>query len=294
MLVNRYVATCRSHTVKKEIAFLCGYALRSLKYRLRARTLLFYPDYPLWETEIFRIAQRLDYNVTNNPRLRFDAVLHWEDATRRRPDERLAQLGRDFPLINGGCTDISKRSVEAVFSEVFGYRSFVDPTSFRGTAVRKSDLNARHDGSIVQLPVAAPEPGCVYQKLLNHVNGGGMAVDYRVPIFGQAIPYLTLRYKPLRARFTTTTRAVLADPQAVFSAGELEKIRLFCRRLGMDYGELDIIRHQEDGRVYILDANNTPWSPPPSVSIRPEERRHMLDAATAAFRKAFLPPGGDA
>jgi hypothetical protein len=289
MLVNRYVATCRSHTVKKELSFLYGHALRSLRHRLRPRTLLFYPEYPLWETEIFKIAQRLDYSVTNNPRLRFDAVFHWEDTTRRRTNKRLAQLARQFPVINAGCSDISKKRVEAIFTEVFGYSSLVDPTSFCGTAVRKSDLNAQHDGSIVELPVASPEPGCVYQKLLNHVDDEGMAIDYRVPVFGRIIPFMTLRYKPLLSRFTKTARAVLADPQAVFSDGELEKIRLFCSRLGLDYGELDIIRDQADGRVYILDANNTPWSPPPSVLIRPEERRFMLEASVVAFREAFLP-----
>jgi hypothetical protein len=288
MLVNRYVDTCRSHTVKKEISFLYRYALRSLRYRLRSRTILFYPDYPLWETEIFKIAQLLDYNVTNNPRLRFDAVFHWEDTTLRRTDKRLEEITRKFPVINAGCTDISKERVEAVFSEVFGYSSFVDPVSFRGAAVRKSDTNGRHDGTIVSLPVATPEPGCVYQKLLNHVNDEGMAVDYRVPVFGRVIPYMTLRYKPLQSRFTKTTRATLADPQAVFSAAELEKIRLFCRRLGMDYGELDIIRDQEDGRMYILDANNTPWSPPPFVHICEQERQHMLNASILAFQNEFL------
>ena len=115
-----------------------------------------------------------------------------------------------------------------------------------------------------------------------------MAVDYRVPIFGATIPYLTLRYKPLQTRFTSTVRATLANPSDVFSAVELKKIRYFCRCLGLDYGELDVIRHQDDGRIYILDANNTPWSPPPSVDVSPRERQRMLDASVMAFRENFL------
>jgi hypothetical protein len=288
MLINRYVATSRSRVVRKEMAFLLGYARRYFRHGFRPRNLLFYPDYPLWETEIFKIARRLDYNVTNNPRLPFDLVFAWEDATRRRPVPELVRLAGRVPVLNARCTDIGKTKVEAVFRSVFGYGSFVDPTAGRGLAVQKSDLNARHDGRIIELPIAVPAPGYVYQKLLNHVDAAGLAVDYRVPVFGASIPYLTLRYKPLQTRFTSTVRAALADPRDVFSAVELQKIWHFCRRLGLDYGELDVIRHQDDGRLYILDANNTPWSPPPSVDIAPGERQRMLDASVAAFRENFL------
>ncbi len=288
MLINRYAATSRSRVVRKEMAFLLGYARRYLRHGFRSRNILFYPDYPLWETEIFKIARLLDYNVTNNPKLPFDLVFAWEDATRRRPVPELERLARRVPVLNARCNDISKVKVEAVFRSVFGYGSFVDFATGRGLAVQKSDLNGRHDGRIIELPVAAPEPGYVYQKLLNHVDAGGMAIDYRVPVFGATIPYLTLRYKPLRSRFTSTVRATLAEPREVFSALELQKIMHFCRRLGLDYGELDVIRHQDDGRIYILDANNTPWSPPPSVDIAPRERQRMLEASVAAFRENFL------
>lgn len=288
MLINRYVATSRSRVVRKEMAFLLGYARRYFRHGFRSRNILFYPDYPLWETEIFKIAGLLDYNVTNNPRLPFDLVFAWEDTTHRRPVPALAQLAGKVPVFNVRCTDISKVKVEAVFRSVFGYSSFVDPTTGRGVAVQKSDLNARHDGRIIELPIANPEPGCVYQKLLNHVTDEGLAVDYRVPVFGAAIPFVVLRYKPLRTRFTQVVRAAVADTRDVFSAPELQKIRQFCRRLGLDYGELDVIRHQDDGRIYILDANNTPWSPPSSANIPPAERQRMLDASVAAFRQNFL------
>ena len=32
--------------------------------------------------------------------------------------------------------------------------------------------------------------------------------------------------------------------------------------MGIDYGELDILRDNNDGRIYIVDANNTPSGPP--------------------------------
>jgi hypothetical protein len=34
-----------------------------------------------------------------------------------------------------------------------------------------------------------------------------------------------------------------------------------ARKMGIDYGEFDILR-DKDGRIYVVDVNNTPWGPP--------------------------------
>ena len=52
-----------------------------------------------------------------------------------------------------------------------------------------------------------------------------------------------------------------------------EKILLFCRRMGLDYGELDMLRDREDGRLYIVDVNNTPFGPPHGLP-----KAHAADA----------------
>ena len=47
---------------------------------------------------------------------------------------------------------------------------------------------------------------------------------------------------------------------------ELNKIHRFCAKIGMDYGEVDVLRDRDDGRIYIVDANNTPSGPPSPIS----------------------------
>jgi Holliday junction resolvase-like predicted endonuclease len=97
-----------------------------------------------------------------------------------------------------------------------------------------------------------------------------------------------LRYKSLDSRFTNTVRATLARPEEVFTNAELDKLRQFCRQFGLQYGELDIIRHAEDGRIYILDANNTPWSPAASAAIPKAQLDWVLQRSAEAFRDSYL------
>ena len=89
-----------------------------------------------------------------------------------------------------------------------------------------------------------------------------MVLDYRVPIHGDQIPLVYLKYRPIETRFANTNRLVdLAQPQALFSPTELSNILLFARRMGIDFGEFDVLR-DKDGRIYIVDANHKPAGPP--------------------------------
>ena len=288
MIINDYVYTPRHHAVKKELYFLSRYALLYLKNGFNNRSILFYPHFPLWETEIFKIIKSLDYNVTNNPHQKFDLVFNWEDTTFRKEYPLLKELSEHYPIINLRCRDISKQHVETVFQEVFGYGSFVDPTTHQGVCVQKNDLNAKHDGRLIQCPIKETQPGYIYQKLLSFEMDDNLVADYRIPIFGTIIPFLAIRYKQPATRFTHAVRVSVVDPTELLSKEELDNIRLFCQKIGLQYGELDMIRNKEDGRLYILDANNTPWSPPTTVELSKEHRQMMLRKGVEAFRHSFL------
>lgn len=41
--------------------------------------------------------------------------------------------------------------------------------------------------------------------------------------------------------------------------------------MGLDYGELDILRNNLDGRIYVVDVNKTLWGPPQFNFKRPEK-----------------------
>ena len=43
----------------------------------------------------------------------------------------------------------------------------------------------------------------------------------------------------------------------IFSAEEIDKIYQFCRNIGLEVGELDMLRDRSDSKVYIVDANKT-------------------------------------
>jgi hypothetical protein len=70
----------------------------------------------------------------------------------------LHELARDHWVVNLHCRDISKRHVEAVFSQVFGYSSLVDPTTYEGLCVCKNDSNAIADKELVRCPIKDPKP----------------------------------------------------------------------------------------------------------------------------------------
>ncbi len=52
----------------------------------------------------------------------------------------------------------------------------------------------------------------------------------------------------------------------MLSENELLNIYHFCEKIGMDYGELDVLRDRDDGRIYIVDANIAPSGPPSPIS----------------------------
>jgi hypothetical protein len=257
-------------------------------FRLAPR-ILFYPGPPPPSgAAIFKICLRRGYVMTTDVREPFDLVVKWHNTTFSPRDNTLAALAAQHHVLNVECEDISKTRVGEVFSAVFGYTSMVDPLTYRGDCVEKSDLNAAHDGRVVSCPVISRVEGAVYQRVIANRVGGGLVEDIRVPVFGALIPFAYLKYRPIGARFeNTNTRAVLVEVRDVLAAAELELIMQFCRAMGLDYGELDILRDRGDGRIYVVDVNTTPFGPP--NHIEENDGRIAVTKMVNAFGEAFLP-----
>src|SRR5258708_7256431 len=66
------------------------------------------------------------------------------------------------------------------------------------------------------------------------------------------------------------------------------KIIMFCKEIGLDLGELDILRDKDDGRLYIVDANTTPGNLARCLSKK--EKKLALKRLALTFEKAFLLP----
>lgn len=194
-------------------------------------------------------------------------------------------------IINGEFTSISKRALNAAFEEVFGYVLGVVPTTYAGAIVVKSNLNGTNDGRVVEGPIAPAEVEAekVYQKAIdNTVPGQDLVLDYQVPVHGDQIPLVYLKYRPTKARFLDeSTYAVVKQPTEVFSESEIKKILQLARHMGMDYGEFDVLRDKEDGRIYVVDASQRSWNHPRGLK-EPDRKRalaYMLQSFEQLIRK---------
>ena len=246
----------------------------------------FHPDYPGREFyTIVALFLRLGYFATRDPAAPFDFAVSWQDATWLAEDPLLAEIARLKPVVNLACRDISKTRVEEVFSAVFGRRTLLDPRSHRGRCVEKHNENAR-GGRLVTGPIAEPDPRFVYQRLIDSGRDGRM-IEYRLPVVFERLPLVYVQEKALPEETIKTEKfgLELAEVDSLFSAAEQDGIRAFCRGMGLDFGELDILRDKGDGEIYILDANKTPggFGMLNRMNWRAEQRHAAIEQLAAAF-----------
>jgi hypothetical protein len=255
------------------------------------RTILFYPQFPSKTTVLHKIFTRLHYNITNNPYKGHCLTIYWDDTTWRKPNKLIEKLGKTEPVVNLNCMDISKSHVDEFFIRAFGYSCLVDCQTYTGLIVKKNEVNAFHDGVIVQGPVQR-EDGFVYQKLINNSIGDGLTADMRIPVINGIIPLIYIKYKPDKERFGLFKRkhhklksVEIHPPEALLSPDEISKLIQFCKDFHLDSGELDVLRNSDDGKIYIVDVNNTPTGPP---YMNPKDKQTALQKMTKAFVTQYL------
>jgi hypothetical protein len=260
--------------------------------RVRAEfyvTVLAYPHALEPGSVLYKICDELDYRRTNEIGAKADVIIHWEDCSFRRADGLLEERNRHQKVLNFRCNDISKQRVDQVHQAIFGYKLEIDPLRHRGRCVKKSNENAAHDGMIIDCPIAERDEACVYQKEVNNRVDDHYIEDIRVPVFGRVIPFCYRKRRPIASRFRNeNTSASLCELNTMLAGSEVQQILRFCEAMGLDYGELDVLRDRDDGRLYVVDVNNTPWGPPnhldrASVPV-------ALQRLSQAFASAFLEP----
>ena len=189
----------------------------------------------------------------------------------------------DIPVINGGRFRDSKEHVANCFQSVFGYQLTVDPTKFTGLMVRKSDSNATHDGLTLTGPIAAVEviDGYTYQLHVNNIFGPS-AVDVRVSIVNGVQESCYVKMRPLENRYKDVSASWFLPTSVCLTSREIDLINQFCKFIDLDFGQLDICRDNGTDRIYIVDANNTPFGPPKGMS------EFDSGAAIAALGEDFI------
>jgi hypothetical protein len=176
--------------------------------------------------------------------------------------------GHGLPIINARCADVSKSRIAAVFEKVSGRALAVDPTTWRGPMVEKSELNGAHDGRVLQGP-CEPHRAMVYQRLIDNGDGSGMVEDLRCPTVDGEVAAVFLKRRPVTRRFANANTEVRElDPRTALSDDERALIAAFCREFGLDWGGVDVLRDRSSGEIWIVDANKTDMGPPTALPVR--------------------------
>ena len=254
---------------------------------------LFYPGSPHRRRyTINALFEHLGYTVTVDPDEPYDFAVSWLNRTWIPDYPLLEEVARQKPVLNLRCTDISKVYVDSLFHDVFGYRVAIDPTTYQGRAIRKLNANAWGKGCFVECPIRTSKErflnrliwknrrGYVYQKYIDTSQYFGLIAIYRTPVVFGTIPLVYILYKeqPVRVLKTKRHGVKFVDTEEVFTLEECNRIAEFCHVIGLDVGELDILRDKDDGRLYIIDANKTPGGLPVGGRTPPERVVQLADA----------------
>jgi hypothetical protein len=247
------------------------------KYNHKIKGIYFYPSLPHKRTILYKICKHLGIRIAKKKNKSEHLSFFWDDST---------VFGRsniiDNASLNSACTDISKHRVDAIFKNIFGYDLSINPKQFIGECVVKSDENAKHDGRIIQCPIAESEPNVVYQKIINNKIDESFVRDLRAPIIGNEIPLVYFKIKTTELRFTNEIdRVEVHQTNTVFNNAEVKQILDFSKAMGLDYGELDILRDNEDKNIYIVDVNKTPWGPPNTIAE--EKANYVIEKMSDSF-----------
>jgi hypothetical protein len=225
------------------------------------KTISFYPEVPGLRAVIFDLCAFLKYKVVQGPCPEADCEMLFDDSTFSKLADFADAFKDPASVINGECSDISKVNVQHCFRKAFGYPLGINPATYRGPILKKSNKNYTHDGKIIQGPINPSEQDnqYVYQKAIDNRTADGYYLDFRVPVCGRKIPLVYKKYRPPEKRFTDVSHSEIAEPDEIFTQTELNQILTFTEHLNMDFGELDVLRDNHDDKIYIVDANKTPY-----------------------------------
>ena len=167
-------------------------------------TIAFWPQLASPWYNAWTVSQFAGLKILSNPAAA-DYTFVFEDTTYADPENRTPP-GVDAPTINSRVNDISKKHVSEVFSNVFGYDLDIDPLTYEGPAVCKSQINGAHDGRIIECPINESDllADHVYQRLVDSSFNGETSEDLRIVYAFGDIPVVFHKHKALDQRFGTT------------------------------------------------------------------------------------------
>ncbi len=224
---------------------------------------------------------------------KYDVGIYWDprmDINKQTP--KLKQNGKKIKLINLFLVDTAKGFVAESFEQHFKYGYKVDPTTFQGYCISKHNGNGTKSCFFLKCPIEANEifKDHSYQQIIDYTDkkDPNTLYELRIPIVGGIIPCVLFKTRNRGLRFTSKNRSIqIVNPLKYLTEDECNKIITYCRYIGLELGEIDVLRSHEDGRIYIIDVNNTSWWPPNKLGDI--DRNIVLNLMWNAFLESFLP-----
>jgi hypothetical protein len=220
--------------------------------------ILFYPHELTDASKLYYVLKHLGIPHTNDiahPDIRM--AFFWDYSTVSTLPDELSALS--VPLLNGSVTNVSKSVILRQWDEVAGTDSFAGQHE-NDYIVRKSELQSVKDIACYK-DDGIRQDGYVYCKHIDSRKGmTEWLTEFRVVVMNRApvmmyynqFPESTLIRYPAAQEHNTP----IYDISEVLTAAEIAIITRFCEWIGLDVGELDIMRHGEDGKIYCFDVNN--------------------------------------
>ena len=204
-------------------------------------------------------------------------------------DEVRSLIPSEAHIVNDTSFSCSKDNVHRHFAAVFGRRLDIDPLTYCGPAVMKSKRNATHDGVITEFPRSEVLNDRVYERLIDNRHDENLILDIRLPLIFGKPPLAYLKYRLIGTRFSNENASCeLVDPANILSQDELRLCGEFARSIGLEYGELDVLRDRNSREIFIVDANNTPFGPP--NGLPDDQAKDALKALGEAIVGALFGP----
>lgn len=247
-----------------------------------AYKIVFYPSKPHFGYVILKILKNIGGEVVELTDS-CDSIMSWKDNTYKKYPSELYSIKPKKEVINGNCLDISKKHVDKIYKEVFGITTEIDPLKYNGKYVCKFNRNGYHFGIVCKKP-HRPLPFLFYQKLID-TKKEKYFFELRLPIIKNSIPFVYEKYKsPIHRFFNFFGKSSIAPFSKYFTDKDKELILEFCRKIGLDYGELDIL--EENNQYYITDVNPTPVGLPNGLPKK--QVKEAINLMSDEFEKEFL------
>ena len=279
---------------KKDFCYFGGVKPITVEKNLTPLKVYIYGNYPHFQkSTTYFMLRKAGVEMSNKLNGKYDVGIYWDprmDINKQTP--KLKQNGKKIKLINLFLVDTSKGFVAESFENHFGYGYKVDPITFQGYCISKHNGNGTKSCFFLKCPIDANDifKDHSYQQIIDYTDkkDPNTLYELRIPIVGGIIPCVLFKTRNRGLRFTSKNRSIqIVNPLKYLTVEECNKIITYCRYIGLELGEIDVLRSHEDGRIYIIDVNNTSWWPPNKLGD--VDRNIVLNLMWNAFLESFLP-----